>query len=304
MEDRNKGSIQVGTMLEYYRYNGGWPFALFLFIQMVLWTSCYIGSNLWMAHWTSASQEAVENNEEFNNYFYLGIYSSLSISYGLLAFIRSWVFVLKNADSANALHNKMASCLIYAPLCQFFERVPLGRILNRLTKDQNVLDSEIMWSINWMLVQVFLLMANTFLNVFTSSYYVLIPIVIFFTGAFYLQRIYMAASRELYRLEAISKSPILSFFTETIMGITTIRAFEKHEQFLRKHGHNQDINRKIFLEQISTNVWFSLVLGLSSFIVNITAIIFCMFYSTKNPAFAGLLMTYASTLDYNISSTV
>ena len=27
--------------------------------------------------------------------------------------------------------------------------------------------------------------------------------------------------------------------------------------------------------------------------VNITAIVFCMFYSTKNPAFAGLLMTYA-----------
>lgn len=38
--------------------------------------------------------------------------------------------------------------------------------------------------------------------------------------------------------------------------------------------------------------------------VNITAIVFCMFYSTKNPAFAGLLMTYASTLDSNISSTV
>jgi len=35
----------------------------------------------------------------------------------------------------------------------------------------------------------------------------------------------MAASRELFRMEAISKSPILSFFSESIMGITVIRAF-------------------------------------------------------------------------------
>jgi len=58
------------------------------------------------------------------------------------------------------------------------------------------------------------------------------------------------------------------------------------------------------LEQIATNSWFGLVLGLSSFMVNTTAIVFCMFYSTKNPAYAGLLMTYASTLDQNINGTV
>ena len=76
-----------------------------------------------------------------------------------------------------------------------------------------------------MLVQVYLLFANTFLNVFTSSYYVVIPIVLYFTLAWKIQRLYMKASRELYRLESISKSPILSYFTESIMGITVIRAF-------------------------------------------------------------------------------
>jgi ABC-type multidrug transport system fused ATPase/permease subunit len=76
-----------------------------------------------------------------------------------------------------------------------------------------------------MLVQVFLLMANTFLNVYTSSVWVLIPMILYFILCFKIQRIYMAASRELFRMEAISKSPILSFFSESIMGITVIRAF-------------------------------------------------------------------------------
>jgi len=38
-------------------------------------------------------------------------------------------------------------------------------------------------------------------------------------------------------------------------------------------------------------------------IVNISAIVYCIYY-TQNPAFAGLLMTYASNIDVNILQTV
>ena len=38
------------------------------------------------------------------------------------------------------IHKKMSHCLLYAPLNEFFDRVPLGRILNRLTKDVNIID--------------------------------------------------------------------------------------------------------------------------------------------------------------------
>jgi len=58
----------------------------------------------------------------------------------------------------------------------------------------------------------------------------------------------MHANRELYRLESISKSPILSFFGESLAGLAVIRAFGKSEQFLMKHATNMDENRKIFME--------------------------------------------------------
>jgi len=37
-----------------------------------------------------------------------------------------------------------------------------------------------------------------------------------------------------------------------------------------------------------------------SYTVNISAIGYCIFFSTQNPAFAGLLMTYASSINDNI----
>jgi ATP-binding cassette subfamily C (CFTR/MRP) protein 2 len=125
----------------------------------------------------------------------------------------------------------------------------------------------------------------------------LIPIVAFFTFSWLMQRFYMHANRELYRLESISKSPILSFFGESLLGLPTIRAFGKCPQFLKRHGDNMDLNRKIFIEQILVSTWFNLTLSLCSFVVNISAITFCVFYSTKNPAYAGLLLTYAASLD-------
>jgi len=39
----------------------------------------------------------------------------------------------------------------------------------------------------------------------------------------------MNASREIYRLESISKSPILSYFSETILGLSTVRAFGQEQ---------------------------------------------------------------------------
>ena len=33
--------------------------------------------------------------------------------------------------------------MIFASQCEFFERMPQGRIMNRFTKDQNVFDMEL-----------------------------------------------------------------------------------------------------------------------------------------------------------------
>ena len=85
----------------------------------------------------------------------------------------------------------------------------------------------------------------------------------------------MHANRELYRLNPLSKF-------QSLLGLPTIRAFGKGNQFLNRHGDNMDLNRKIFIEQILVSTWFNLTLSLCSFIVNISAIIFCVFEILNN----------------------
>jgi ABC-type multidrug transport system fused ATPase/permease subunit len=54
--------------------------------------------------------------------------------------IRAVVITQASLIAAKKAHKSMIVSLLFAPLVQFFERVPIGRILNRLSKDLTVLD--------------------------------------------------------------------------------------------------------------------------------------------------------------------
>src|SRR4051794_24168145 len=47
----------------------------------------------------------------------------------------------------------------------------------------------------------------------------------------YIQRYYLNTSRELKRLDSVSRSPIFAHFQESLGGLSTIRAYEQQDRF-------------------------------------------------------------------------
>lgn len=107
----------------------------------------------------------------------------------------------------------MLSNLLFSPLNEFFDRVPLGRILNRLSKDLNTVDANLLVILANYMVFLFFLITNVVVIVYCTKVWVLFPILAFLIGIVLLKNYYMKPNKELVRLEGITKSPIVSCFS-------------------------------------------------------------------------------------------
>jgi len=283
-EDRQVGHVSWEVVKSYISYNGGSIFLALIVTLMFVWVCLALGSNIWLKYW-------IDSNDAANNGFYIKIYAVFALTYafccagrGLLLFIGSYFCSLK-------IHNKIIEALLLAPLNEFFDRVPLGRILNRLSKDLYTIDIQISFTIGSTLVLFYALLAELGMCVYAIKYWVLIPFFVMIVFMVKVQMIFMKCNREIVRLESISKSPIVSFFTETLGGLSIIRAFGHSKRFLDQHSANLNENIKTLVIKYGFEEWFTQRIAFLSFILVMTISALALFWEFE-PSFVGLLLFY------------
>jgi ATP-binding cassette, subfamily C (CFTR/MRP), member 1 len=99
----------------------------------------------------------------------------------------------------------------------FFDTTPLGRILNRFSKDQDGVDSGVMDALR-MFLTMFSTVIATFILIIIAIPWFAIPMVPVLAFYYVVQKIYRSVSLELKRLDAISRSPVYSQIGETLTG--------------------------------------------------------------------------------------
>ncbi|CAG7825334.1 unnamed protein product, partial [Allacma fusca] len=78
-------------------------------------------------------------------------------------------------------------------------------------------------------------------------------------GIYYLvQKISIPTSRQLKRLESVTRSPIYSSFSETISGAATIRAFGQQERFVEEAQAKIDSNQACYFPSLISNRWLGM----------------------------------------------
>lgn len=114
----------------------------------------------------------------------------------------------------------------------------------------------------------------------------------------YIQRYYLATSRELRRLDSVGKSPIYSHFQETIAGVSTIRAYEQQRRFVFENETRLDDNQRAYFPSISCNRWLAVRLEFMGSIIIFGAAIFAVLgvlygSSYLDAGLVGLSVSYA-----------
>lgn len=111
----------------------------------------------------------------------------------------------------------------------FFEINPLGRVLNRFSRDIDSIDNYIPQFVRRYLIALTDTIAVFVVIVIATPIFAafIIPVSVVY---YLLQMFYMAAYRQLRRLESIWRSPIYSHFSETLSGLSLIRATNSSER--------------------------------------------------------------------------
>src|SRR3984885_14836576 len=74
---------------------------------------------------------------------------------------------------------------------------------------------------------------------------------------YWIQRYYLRTSRELKRLDSVSRSPIYAHFQESLGGITTIRAYRQQARFAKENEWRVDANLRAYFPSINANRYVS-----------------------------------------------
>lgn len=265
-EHLEQGKVKWEVYLEYARACN--PFNVLLFLSATIACTCFnVASNVWLKHWSEVNTRYGYNPDIPK---YLGIYFLLGVGYSAMALLNSclmWIYC--TIQGSKKLHNGMAVSVLRAPM-SFFETTPIGRILNRFSND--------IYKIDEVLGRVFgMFFGNTAKVLFTiivicfstwQFIFIVAPLGVLYI---YYQQYYLKTSRELRRLDSVSRSPIYANFQESLNGVSIIRAYGQEDRFRFLNQARIDKNMRAYHPSINANRWLAVRLEFLGSIIILSA---------------------------------
>uniref|UniRef100_A0A803XV25 Multidrug resistance-associated protein 1 n=1 Tax=Meleagris gallopavo TaxID=9103 RepID=A0A803XV25_MELGA len=282
------GRIVATVYWEYMKAIGLYISFLSIFLFMCNHIAS-LASNYWLSLWTD--DPVVNGTQQYTN-VRLGVYGALGISQGIAVFGYSMAVSIGGIFASRHLHLDLLHNVLRSPM-SFFERTPSGNLVNRFSKEIDTIDSTIP-----PIIKMF--MGSTF-NVIGACIIILLAtpiaaVIIPPLGLVYLlvQRFYVATSRQLKRLESVSRSPVYSHFNETLLGVSVIRAFEEQKRFIKQNDIKVDENQKAYYPSIVANRWLAVRLEFVGNCIVLFAALFAVIARNKlSPGLVGLSVSYS-----------
>ncbi|KAJ3220706.1 hypothetical protein HDU81_011223, partial [Chytriomyces hyalinus] len=265
----------------------------YLFSTLSPWSHPIVGSIVDIKLANSASHALTEPKNGFwEVMYYISIYGCFGIAIILSQNFNSIITVICAQKASRKIHNDLIKAMLGAPL-RFFEVTPIGRILNRFSKDINTIDQGVMNAIRFFVSRVFVAIMVVGVIATGSAYFIVAALPIVWVSLS-VGKMYLNASRELKRLESVSRSPIYSQFSETLTGVATIRAYRQSDRFLHQNNQKVDNNHRFFYTLWACNRWLCIRTDLiSAAVVLLSGITVLLAQSYVSKGWSGIILLYA-----------
>jgi len=303
-EDREVGAVQFKVYVEYIKAMIGLhkvygPIILFsLLASAIAITVLPILQTMWMGYWS-------ENQESATPLMAVLVYGILGtlVLTGWLGERLIWLY--RSAKAGQIIHESALNGVLHSTL-RFFDSTPMGRVLNRFSRDMEGVDDHLSWNFEQSFKSLAQTVASLILIVAILPIILLVLVPVLFVY-YKLQHDYRSSAREAKRLESIARSPRYAHFKELVSGLDVIHGFGKEQFFMNTFYTNLANHQQAFWRSILLNRWFSIRVPIvSGFIALATSIGVVMLAreGSLSTGTAGIVLTYALSFWMNLNWTV
>lgn len=299
-ETMETGQVKFSMYIQYLSAMG-WAYSTVVFLVYFIQNVAFIGSNFWLSDWTNDADAAAANGTEprMGADVRVGVFGALGVAQGIFVFVGTLLMANSSVNASRILHSRLLNNIMRVPM-MFFDTTPTGRVVNRFAKDIFTVDEAIPMSLrSWILCLLGVLGTVVVICMATPFFAIMIiPLAVLY---FFVQRFYVATSRQLRRLDSVSRSPIYSHFSETVSGLSVIRAYGHQERFLQHNEKTIDENLKTVYPWIVSNRWLAIRLEFVGNLVVLFAALFAVI--SRDTLDSGLVGLSISTA-LNVTQTL
>jgi ATP-binding cassette subfamily C (CFTR/MRP) protein 1 len=285
-EDREKGNVRCSTYLAWFHsaasFGNGLPWLAFIVTMYALAQIGRTGSDFLLTEWANSPTESA-----------LTWYITITGVTCVLLIVRGFLFMYTSVQASKNFHDKIFKAVLKAPINLFFDVTRTGQIINRFSSDMDHIDVQLpTFGIQFFQNSIYVF-AAVIVCCLSSVWF--LPFLVPIGTIYYIaQNYYRKSSREVKRLEGISRSPIFSGFQEMLNGVETIRAFDQSEKFIAHNSKYVDRNNGIYLDFQMCSRWLALrldVVGISIF-CSVASLALFFPVAKESHAVVGLALVY------------
>ncbi|KAI0087238.1 multidrug resistance-associated ABC transporter [Irpex rosettiformis] len=296
-EERLTGAVSGTVYYKYFQYAGGFSRIVIILILIGIFQTAQVANNLFLGFWTQQSLSGFTQGD------YIGTYAALGAGVGIFAFIPALYICITGVNAGFSMFKASLSGVLHSSMA-FFDTTPMGRVLSRLSKDQDTIDTEIAM-VAFALLTIFSSVLGTAALVFYTFPLlgiIFAPLTIFYYLA---ATFYRRTSVETKRLDSLMRSALYSSYSETLTGLSTVRAYGEQSRFIHNTDHGLDLENRAYYITISIQRWLGVRLDLLGNILIFGIALFAAgFRKTVDPGKIGVVLSYSLSITQVVSELV
>ncbi|KAF5217359.1 hypothetical protein ECC02_009787 [Trypanosoma cruzi] len=245
-EEKAVGSVLWSTYVTYFRACGGVSVVVIVLIIFLLTEMISLSSNVWLSMWST-------QRFGLSPQTYLDVYIALVLFGTVTVPLRFSIAYNAMRQGSRDLHRLILRSVSIGTM-QYFDTTPLGRIVNRFSRDVDCIDNQLQMTFLFLLRVLYSIFSSLAVAIDSQPYVILalLPTVVFY---YKLMVLYNVTNREIRRVGSIVKAPMISLLGEALVGSSTIKAYGCVASIMKESLRRIDrVCASSFLEN-ATNRW-------------------------------------------------